>query len=344
MSSQLNNCIERRTTHTSDGPLSYLESGPDEGHVVVLVHGWPATALTWSPQIGALAAAGYRVIAPDLRGYGRSFVPQTSSAYALRHLVTDMTTLIHSIGRTSAVWVGHDWGAAVVWALAAHHPELCSGAAGLVVPYQTLDRGWPAMLAHVNRDVYPEDQFPLAQFDYMAYYETNFEAVTRLFDSAPDRLVRAIYRPGDPNIITRRSPRSRVTADGGWFGGSDTLPDLPRDTAILSDPIYADLVESLTRNGFHGPNAYYLNREDNQRYSEQSLHDGALHIPTMFIEAQYDPTADTIRSRLAEPMLRRCSRLRTISLPAGHWVGLERPDDVNTALIAWLDDIVGRRI
>ena len=310
--------------------------------LVVLVHGWPATALTWTPQITALVAAGYRVIAPDMRGYGHSFTPRPpSSSYALRHLAADLLSVLHTTGRTSAIWIGHDWGAAVVWALAAHHPQLCDGAAGLVVPYRTLDRGWSAMLAHVNRDVYPEDQFPFAQFDYMAYYEHDFDAVTALFDSAPDRLVRALYRSGSPAIVSTCSPRSTVTADGGWFGGAATLPDVPRDTAILSDPIYNDLVESLSRNGFHGPNSYYLNHGENHRYSDESLNGGALDMPTLFIEAQYDPTADTIRSTLAEPMRLHCSHLHEVSLPAGHWVGLEHKAEVNAALIDWLDSIAG---
>jgi soluble epoxide hydrolase / lipid-phosphate phosphatase len=341
MSTAHNDGAERRTATTGEGPVSYLDAGPATGPPVVLVHGWPATALTWTPQITALAAAGYRVIAPDMRGYGRSFTPQLSSAYAVRHLVADLASLLRTAGRASAMWIGHDWGAAVAWALAAHHPQLCNGVAGLVVPYRTLERGWPAMLPHVNRDVYPENQFPFAQFDYMAYYEQNFDDVTKLFDSAPDRLVRTLYRPGDPDIVSTRSPRSTVTADGGWFGGAAALPDTPRDAAILSDPIYTDLVESLTRNGFHGPNSYYLNHRDNHRYSDESVHGGALDMPALFIEAQYDPTADTIRSTLAEPMRRYCSRLEEVSLLAGHWVGLERPAEVNAALIDWLHSITG---
>ena len=212
---------KRMTAAVTGGEISYLAAGPSDGPLVVLVHGWPATASTWKPQLHELGSAGYRVIAPDMRGYGGSFVPPTPTAYALRHLVEDLRTLIGHLDRQSAVWVGHDWGAAVVWGLAAHHPEICDAVAGLVVPYRTLDRGLATLVTYVNREVYPQDEFPFGQFDYMAYFEESFAEVTALFDAAPDRVVRALYRPGDPSMLRGRSPRSTVRRDGGWFGGAD---------------------------------------------------------------------------------------------------------------------------
>jgi soluble epoxide hydrolase / lipid-phosphate phosphatase len=121
MSTAQNTGAQRKTATTGQGPLSYLEAGPATRPLVVLVHGWPATAMTWTPQITALAAAGYRVIAPDMRGYGHSFTPRPSSSYALRHLVADLLSVLHTTGRTSAIWIGHDWGAAVVWARRGAH-------------------------------------------------------------------------------------------------------------------------------------------------------------------------------------------------------------------------------
>lgn len=323
--------------HTA-GSLSYLEAGPADGPLVVLVHGWPATAATWEPQLQALAAGGYRVIAADMRGYGQSWAPRNAEAYALRHVVADLLALLESLERASAVWVGHDWGAAVVWALAAHHPDLCDGVAALVVPYRTLDRGLDAMLRYVNREVYPEDRYHYAQFDYMAFYEEAFDEVTAQFDAAPDRLIRALYRPGDPAILTERSPRATVTRDGGWFGGGP-IPDIDRDTVILTDAIYEDVVSTLRANGFFGPNSYYLHHTDNLRYSQESVNGGVLTMPVLFVESQYDPTADTIRSALADPMREYCRDLTEASLPAGHWVGLEKAAETNAALRDWLATI-----
>jgi soluble epoxide hydrolase / lipid-phosphate phosphatase len=332
--------LSRKAVAIADGQISYLEAGPADGPLVVLVHGWPATAITWSPQNSALAAAGFRVVAPDMRGYGQSLVPASPSAYSLRHLVEDLRRLLDATGRNSATWVGHDWGASIVWALAAHHPELCDGVAALVVPYRTLDRGLTAMLDHVSREVYPEEDFPYAQFDYMAFYETAAQQVTAQFEADPARVVSALYRPGDPAILSDRSPRASVTKDGGWFGGPTALPDLPRDPGMLTDEIYEELVTTLTANGFWGPTSYYLNHDDNRRYSDESLNDGRLDMPVLFIEAQFDSAADTVRSRMAEPMREYCTNLTEASFEAGHWVNLERPAEVNTALQSWLNTAV----
>jgi soluble epoxide hydrolase/lipid-phosphate phosphatase len=204
--------VTRKTAVTADGQISYLEAGPADGPLVMLVHGWPATAITWSPQIDALAAAGFRVVAPDMRGYGQSMVPVSPSAYSLRHLVDDLRCLLDATGRTSATWVGHDWGASVVWALAAHHPALCDGVAALVVPYRTLDRGLAAMLDHVSRDVYPEEDFPYAQFDYMAFYETAAQQVTAQFEADPARVVSALYRAAELDQHRSRPPTRAALA------------------------------------------------------------------------------------------------------------------------------------
>ena len=271
-----------------------------------------------------------------MRGYGGSFVPQSPSAYALRHLVEDLRTLMGHFDGQSAIFVGHDCGAVVVRALAAHHPEMCSAVAGLVVPYRILERGLATLVTFVDRKTYPQDVFPFGQFDYMAYFEESVAEVTALFDAAPDRVIRALYRRGDPSIARGRSPRSTVRRDGGWFGGVTELPDVALDPAVLDDEIYDDVVDTLRSNEFSGPNSYYLNHIDDFRYSEESVAAGVLFMLTLFIEAQYEPTADTVRTRLAEPMREHSTDPTEVSLPAGHWVHLEYPVEVNSALMQWL--------
>jgi soluble epoxide hydrolase / lipid-phosphate phosphatase len=194
-----------------------------------------------------------------------------------------------------------------------------------------------AMLELVNRDIYPARSFPYAQFDYMQYYEHAAQQVTALFDSDPDRAVRALYRRGDPVVMSGPAPRAFVTRDGGWFGGAAVLPDLPRDPVILTEEIYDELVHAFTVSGFWGPACYYLNSDGNRRYSDESVDDGYLHRPALFVEAQFDPAADTIRSRMAEPMRQYCTALIEASFPAGHWVGLEKAAAVNAALLDWLN-------
>ena len=109
--------------------LHVTEAG--EGPLVVLCHGWPELAFSWRHQIPALAAAGYRVAAPDLRGFGRSDAPDDVGAYTVLHLVGDVVGLVHALGAREAVVVGHDWGATVAWSCALLRPDLFRAVAAL---------------------------------------------------------------------------------------------------------------------------------------------------------------------------------------------------------------------
>jgi soluble epoxide hydrolase / lipid-phosphate phosphatase len=110
----------------SEGELKtfYLSAGPSNGPLLILVHGWPGIAETWKPQISAFAAFGFRVVAPDMRGYGRSTTTREAHDYRLERIVADLLVLLDHLQRQEAIWIGHDWGAAAVWALVAHHPEV----------------------------------------------------------------------------------------------------------------------------------------------------------------------------------------------------------------------------
>src|SRR5262249_5797253 len=152
----------------------YLADGPEDGPAIIFVHGWPELSISWRHQLPALAALGFRAIAPDMRGYGRSSVYDRSEDYAQQHIVRDMVELLDSLGRKSAVWVGHDWGSPVVWNVAAHHPEKCTAVASLCVPYHVIELGLDNVISLVDRSVYPESEYPAGQWDYMRHYEENF--------------------------------------------------------------------------------------------------------------------------------------------------------------------------
>ena len=151
----------------------YHIAGPADGPAIVFVHGWPEIGLAWAHQMHALAALGYRVIAPDLRGSGRSAPYHVHDAYAQREIVADLIELIDSLGITRALWVGHDWGAAIVWNIARHYPERCVAVAALCIPYATFDRGLETLCALVNRKQYPIETYPAGQFEYIAFYHEN---------------------------------------------------------------------------------------------------------------------------------------------------------------------------
>lgn len=120
--------------------LHVVEAGPEDGKLVVLLHGFPEFWYSWRHQIDALAAAGYRVIAPDQRGYNLSDKPRATSAYAIEELAQDVVGLVAAYGRKSAMVVGHDWGAAVAWWLSLRHPEVVERLAILNVPHPAVMR------------------------------------------------------------------------------------------------------------------------------------------------------------------------------------------------------------
>src|SRR5438552_1400803 len=112
--------------------------GAGEGHPVVLLHGFPENWRSWRHQIGPLAEAGYAVRAPDLRGYNESDIPRERSAYALRHLVDDVTAIVRTAGSGPAHVVGHDWGGVIAWIVAAEYPELVDRLVILNAPHPDL--------------------------------------------------------------------------------------------------------------------------------------------------------------------------------------------------------------
>jgi pimeloyl-ACP methyl ester carboxylesterase len=127
-----------------------------------------------------------------------------------------------------------------------------------------------------------------------------------------------------------------VRKDHGWFGGAVEAPDIPVDSAVLSDEDLHKYVSALTRNGFFGPDSWYMNGERNAAYASRSRDAGKLRLPVLFLHGAYDYTCETISSRLAEPMRRDCSDLTEVVVPSGHWMAQEQPVAVNAALVRWL--------
>lgn len=128
--------------------LEVFEAGQENaGDPIVLCHGWPELAFSWRHQMGALAAAGYHVIAPNQRGFGNSSRPAEVSDYDIVHLSGDLVGLLDHFGYEDATFVGHDWGANVVWSTAALHPNRVNKVIALSVPY--MERGEVPPLAFI---------------------------------------------------------------------------------------------------------------------------------------------------------------------------------------------------
>ena len=320
------------TRHTT----FYLACGADDAPPIVFVHGWPELSLSWRHQLPCFASLGFRAIAPDMRGYGGSSVYRRHEDYALEHAVADMLELLSALGRDKAVWVGHDWGAPVVWSLASHHPEACIAVANLCVPYFAHGFSPQNMGPYIARDIYPEAQYPVGQWDYMLHYEENFDATVREFVADVPATVRALFRKPRPENLRTPSRLASIRKTGSWFGPAGRAPDLPLDTDVLSEDDLAHYASALQRNGFFGPNAWYMNHHRNNDYAARSLAGGKLTLPVLFLHGRYDATCETLMSRLAEPMRRDCARLREAVVDSGHWMAQEKPTAVNAAIARWL--------
>ncbi len=323
--------VHSSARHTS----AYLAAGPEHGTPIVFTHGWPELSRSWRHQLPVFAGLGFRCIAPDMRGYGGSSVYPRNEDYSQEHIAADMIELIDALGIEKAVWVGHDWGSPVAWTMAQQHPERVHGTASLCVPYIPEGFAPETIIPLADRNLYPEAQFPAAQWDYMLYYRENFEAAHKAFGANARSTVKLLFRAGSAAGKGQPAGTSAVRANGGWFGGQ-ALPDFPRDETVLTqedEDIYA---AALQKTGFFGPDSWYMNAAPNMDYAGRAKANWRLEHPVLFLHAAYDYVCETIDSRLAEPMRQWCPDLTEAVVESGHWMAQEKPVDVNAHLARWL--------
>ncbi|MGA3002478.1 MAG: alpha/beta hydrolase [Acetobacteraceae bacterium] len=323
--------VVKTQRHTS----FYLACGAADAPPIIFVHGWPELSISWRHQLPCFAALGFRAIAPDMRGYGRSSVPPRQEDYAMEPITGDMIELLDSLGHDKAIWVGHDWGSPVVWNIASHLPERCHAVASLCVPYFPVGFGFRALADLIDRTIYPAAEFPAGQWEYQLFYRENFGKACRVFEADVAATVKALFRKGDPAGKGKPSRLALVRKEGGWFGGRPGAPDLPRDADVLTEADLSAYVAALTRNGFRGPASWYMNPDANMAFQAGSVNGGQLNMPVLFLHAAYDYTCETVDSRLADPMRRSCTDLTEVVVSTGHWMAQEKPAAVNAALARW---------
>ncbi|WP_293676238.1 alpha/beta hydrolase [uncultured Phenylobacterium sp.] len=311
----------------------YLASGPEDGVPMIFTHGWPELSISWRHQLPVFGGLGFHAVAPDMRGYGRSSVYGRQEDYGLEHAVADVIELLDHLGAEKAIWVGHDWGAPVAWSLAQQHPERTHGVAALCVPYVPEGYAPETLIALADRNLYPEDTLPAAQWDYMLAYEENFEAAAAGLDANPRAFVKLAFRRGSPEGKGKPSGSAFVRANGG-FGGA-ALPDAPRDEEVITQADEDTYAESLARNGFFGPDSWYMNGKANMAFAARAK--PRLAMPALFLHAAWDYTCYTVDDApLARPMKANCADLSEAVVESGHWMAQEKPLEVNAHLARWL--------
>lgn len=306
-----------RTLSVNGIDLFVREQG--DGPLVVLCHGWPELSYSWRHQIGALAEAGFHVVAPDMRGFGRSSAPEDIAAYSVLDLVGDMVALIAALGARRAAIVGHDWGAPVAWHAAQFRPDLFCGVAGLSVPpWRGKTRPLEA-LRHAG----------ITNF-YWQYFQTPGVAEAE-FERDVATTMRVILSGGfsDP-------ARSLFIAPGkGFLGAVEPASPLPE---WLSEDELAEFVGVYRASGFRGGLNWYRNIDRN--WDLTTPWSGVpIRPPALFIAGANDPViSDAMSGKQLAAIDKVLPRLtRKLILPgAGHWIQQERPAEVNAALIEFL--------
>ncbi|ETS85306.1 hypothetical protein PFICI_03331 [Pestalotiopsis fici W106-1] len=330
---------EHTVQYSKDRSIHYLAAGPVDGPLIIFIHGWPASAITWKPQLDAFGGLGFRAVAPDMPGYGRSTARRVGSDYSQEALVEGMMALLRDTGRDAAVWVGHDWGAGVTSSVAAQHPEAVTALVNLCIPYKTLELGWAGLLPLVNRELYPADQYEFGQWDYMKNYEENFEDTVAWFEKDIPGFCKAIMQPSK-QPTTRFHPLA-LTRKTGWYGGLPAPPSVDKTGPPMVTP---DILEQYTKDmeltGYWGGSHYYMHHEENAKYNANAPNGGKLRQPVLFIHASWDLVCDTKMTRFAEPMRKHCSNLTEVTIESGHWVQFEKPGEVNAALCRFIIESV----
>jgi len=328
--------LETAAVATARHRTTYLAAGPSDGPLIFFLHGAPDHSIFFRRQLEYFADRGWRCIAPDMRGLGESSVPSSIAAYSVREIVTDMIELHDALGGRPAIWVGHDWGGAFAWSIAAQHPERCRGVVNLSTPYLARGFALSTMVSLVDRELYPEDMYPVGQWDYLLFYNENFARAVADFEADVTATFAVLLRAAPPIDLSVPALSASIRRQGGWFGDARRAPSMPRDEALMSDEDFATVVASYERTGFSSAIAMYLNDVDNLAYAAEAPNFGRVLAPSLFIHAGLDPISNAVRGRMAEPMREDVLDLTEVVIEAGHLIMLERPEETNHVIEGWL--------
>ena len=324
---------ELKTTTANDITMRYAEAGPKErgAPLVLFCHGWPESWYSWRHQLAAVSAAGFRAVAPDMRGYGGTEAPEPIDQYTLHHTVGDMVELVKALSdkngsESKAVIVGHDWGAPVAWHAALWRPDLFHAVCGMSVPYSP--PGYVDILTAL-------DKLGVHDF-YLQYFQKPGIAEAELQQDIRSAL-RRIYVTAGGELEEKGKGFGRLTA-GTLLGNTVDPPKLP---AWLSEADLDYYTQEFSRTGFRGGLNWYRNLRRNwelggpwrgQPIRQPSLfiagsRDGVLRFPAA--QSQLDNFPKTLPGLSGSHILDG----------AGHWVQQERPDEVNRLLIEFISSL-----
>src|SRR5579871_3056907 len=315
--------IKHRMIETNGIRLHVAEQG--QGPLVILCHGFPEFWYSWRHQLGALAKAGFRAVAPDLRGYGRSDRPEELEKYTILHDIGDLVGLVDALGAKQAVIAGHDIGATIAWQTALMRPDRFSGVIAMSPPFRPRAFG--------SSSAPPTTLMP--RNENAVFYQLFLQ--TPEAEAALGRDLRRTFRGQFYSLSGDRPP----SAGGGFAGGM-----VPRNGFGLTDPpsLPAWITESdidvyvaeFTRSGFRGALSWWRNIDRGWELLAPFA-GAAVTVPALYMAGDRDFVAavysqDIAKQSVLVPKLRPAIMLAG----CGHWTQQERAPEVSAAMIDFL--------
>lgn len=303
--------------------MAVYEKG--EGPAVVFCHGWPELAFSWRSQIDAVANAGFHAIAPDQRGFGLTEIPEDSMDYDVGIFCEDLIGILDAKGIDKAVFVGHDWGGAVVWAMPRLHPDRCLGIIGL-----NTSASRPPNLPPVEGSepslIVMSPRYYFATFQQPGYAEPILAAdVRKTFDFILSR--GGFWNKETFAQMPEDSDERRM----------DLLAMLQRDVTpgepFMSEEVMGYFADTYSATGFTGGLNWY--RAAGRIASVMANAQAEIDVPSLYIGAENDvilppSTADGMEDFI--PDLEKYT-----VMDSGHWTQQEKPEEVNRVILDWLD-------
>lgn len=289
--------------------LEVFEAGQKNGgQPIVLCHGWPEHAYSWRYQVAPLVEAGYHVIIPNQRGYGESSCPKEVTKYDIQHLTGDLVALLDYYQYKDAIFMGHDWGASVVWSMALLHPERVYKMINLCLPYQIRgEKPWIDFMEEAFGDDY-----------YFVHFNKQPGVADTILNENTERFLRNLYRKNVPSQ--------------GFVEGMEMI-NLARETQPLGEPVMSDddlsvYTSAFNKTGFTPSINWYRNLNRNWHLLADAS--PILNHPTLMIYGEKDiiPPLPNIKDFVPNIDIK--------SLNTGHWIQEERPEELNQMILEWL--------
>ncbi|HEY1838080.1 MAG TPA: alpha/beta hydrolase [Rhizomicrobium sp.] len=311
---------EPTTIKTNGIDMAVYEAGPKDGLPVVLCHGFPELAYSWRHQLPVLAAAGYRVIAPDQRGYGRTSRPTPVEDYDMAHLTGDLAGMLDALGIAKAVFVGHDWGGLVVWQMPIYRPDRVAGVIGVNTPF----------FPHLPVDPILAMRAVRGDDNYVVFFQKPGEA-DKILAADVGKTFRFFMRKNQvtakqfenlPQEMKNFALVKALQSDESTWNGDQLLT--PDDMKFF--------VDTYQQTGFTGGINWYRNLSRN--WVQAGTMEQKVHVPGLMIMAEDDvvlPPSLTENMELHVPDLER-----VLIKNCGHWTQQEHPEETSGAIIDWL--------